>query len=293
MPEASCLQTQRSEEILMKLQRIASPTETRMLNTEDLQGHFLVRELFRAGQANLVYTDLDRAVVGGIWPKDELVRLDAADQLRSTHFFERREGGVLNVGQGLARASVDGVSFELPPESCLYIGLGSREVSFENLDPESACHLYFVSYPAHAEYPTRLAGRAEANEVRLGDSGKANERILYQFIHPNGIQSCQLVMGFTRILSGSVWNTMPPHTHERRSEVYLYFNLSPDEVVFHFMGEPDYTRHLVVRDRELILSPSWSIHAGCGTSNYDFVWAMGGENQRFDDMDMVSLRTIR
>jgi len=277
----------------MKIHRIAGLEETRNLDNSSLRERFLLSNLFRHGQANYTYAELDRAVVGGICPGDKTIQIDTAKALRAEYFFERREAGILNVGGGTAIAEVDGERFELQTEECLYIGRGSREVFLSSMDPEVGAMLYFVSFPAHAEYPTRKAALNDAREVHLGDSKTANERVIYQYIHQEGLQSCQLVMGFTKILSGSVWNTMPPHTHERRCELYFYFNLSDEDVVFHIMGEPENTKHLVVRNQEVVLSPPWSIHAGCGTNGYNFVWAMGGENQRFDDMDLAEVSQLK
>jgi 4-deoxy-L-threo-5-hexosulose-uronate ketol-isomerase len=277
----------------MKIHRTASLTEVSSLQTAALRDHFLLNDCFQEGEIRFFYTDLDRAVVGGICPRDQPLEINAAKALRAAFFFERREAGVLNIGPIAATAEVDGQTHTLEPCECLYIGRGSQKVQFTSSDPGTAASLYFVSFPAHKEYPTGKATLSDANEVKLGSAETANERTIYQFIHEDGLSSCQLVMGFTRIGKGSVWNTMPPHTHERRCELYLYFNLLGDDVVFHFMGEPSSTRHLVVRNREIVLSPPWSIHAGCGTGGYDFVWAMGGENQRFDDMDPAELASLR
>lgn len=276
----------------MDLHRTASLSETETLTTEQLRKRFMLRDLFRPGESTLVYTDLDRGVVGGICPGREPIRLNASKQLKAAYFFERREAGVLNIGDVPAMITVDGEAFNLMPEECLYIGQGSQSVSFAADDSDERATLYFVSFPAHARYPTRKASVDEAKKVQLGDSDGANERLIHQYIHPEGVQSCQLVMGFTRIMPGSVWNTMPAHTHERRCELYLYFDVDEEDAIFHFMGTPSATKHLVARNQDVVLSPSWSIHAGCGTSAYRFAWAMGGENQRFDDMDPAAITEL-
>lgn len=276
----------------MNVHRTASLTETQHLVPGELRERFVLENLFVAGEMNLVYTDLDRAIIGGICPGPTPLKLNASDALRADYFFERREAGVLNVGQSPAVVSVDGAEHALGANECLYIGRGSREVSF-SAPNASPADLFFCSLPAHTGYPTTKAGIGDAQIVHVGSGDSANERVIHQYIHERGIQSCQLVMGFTVIQPGSVWNTMPPHTHERRSEVYLYYDVPADHAIIHLMGRPDQSRHLVLRDKEVVLSPSWSMHAGCGTSNYKFVWAMGGENQCFDDMDPVPIGAIR
>jgi len=280
------------EKEYMKLQPLASRAETRCMDTKSLRDHFLALDLFREGACQLVFTEMDRAVIGGICPHVEPLELRAKAQLASDFFVERREGGALNVGKVPAIIQVDGQDFPLESDECLYIGRGSKDVTFQS-QANTAATLYFVSFPAHREYPTRKAVLENARQLRLGSKEARNERIIYQYIHEEGIPSCQLVMGFTKILPGSVWNTMPPHTHDRRCEIYLYYKIEEDNLVFHFMGEPDATRHLVVRDGEAALSPPWSIHAGCGTGSYQFVWAMGGENQSFADMDKIPLSELQ
>lgn len=276
----------------MKVHRTASLFEIQTLSTDALRQRFLLSNLFREGEANLVYTDLDRAIIGGICPTTDPVHLNAAEELRAAYFMERREAGVLNVGKGRAEVLVDGDRHLLEEDECLYMGRGIEAVSFRQVTTEPV-RLFFVSLPAHTRYPTVKVGLEDANKLELGSGTNANERTIYQYIHPAGIKSCQLVMGFTEIQPGSVWNTMPPHTHERRSEYYLYYDMPQDHAVVHLMGEPQQSRHLLVRDGEAVLSPSWSMHAGCGTSHYKFVWAMGGENQSFDDMDPVGIPQLR
>ena len=271
---------------------LASPAETSRMTTEELRSHFLVRELFVPGRVTLRFIDLDRVVIGGIVPTDGALRLDAPPAMAAEFFSERREAGILNVG-GAGRVIVDGSAFAAANRDCVYVGRGSREVTFESDDAAHPARFYLVSYPAHAGFPTAHIARDAADVTELGTAERANRRRLYKYIHPGGIRSAQLVMGMTELLEGNVWNTMPPHTHERRTEVYLYFDLPADSTVFHMMGRPEETRHLVVRDGEVILSPGWSVHAGCGTTSYTFCWAMGGENQVFADMQMVEMQALR
>ena len=270
---------------------LASPAETSRMNTGELRARFLVQDLFAPGAVTLRFIDLDRVVLGGIVPTAGALRLEAPGAMAAEFFTERRELGVLNVG-GAGRVVVDGAAFPMANRDCLYVGRGSRDVTFESDQREDPARFYLVSYPAHATFPTTHVSRDAADVTELGTSERANLRRLYKYIHPGGIRSAQLVMGMTELLEGNVWNTMPPHTHERRTEVYLYFGLPADSAVFHVMGTPDETRHLVVRDGEVILSPGWSVHAGCGTSNYAFCWAMGGENQVFADMQMVAMEAL-
>jgi len=225
-------------------------------------------------------------------PTTRSLELGNDDTLKADFFCQRRELGVLNLG-GPGSVTVDGSAHPLDRHECLYIGRGSREVSFTSANPTSPAVFYLVSYPAHAAHPTRKAGRSDANRVVLGTRDEANERTIFQYIHEAGIRSCQLVMGFTEFKPGGVWNTMPCHTHDRRSEIYCYFDLPPDHRVLHLMGEPRETRPLWVAERQVVLSPPWSVHCGCGTASYRFVWAMGGENQAFTDMDRVAISELR
>jgi 4-deoxy-L-threo-5-hexosulose-uronate ketol-isomerase len=262
------------------------------MNTGELRQNFLIDDLFTPGQVKLVYWHTDRAIIGSVVPVDVPLVLEAGRELAASYFAERREIGVINVG-GVGQIKVDGVTYDLVKKDVLYIGRGSREIEFSSLDSTNPALFYLVSYPAHQVYPTRQAKIDEAEPANLGSQTEANKRTLYKVIHPEGMPSCQLVMGFTMLAEGSIWNTMPAHTHERRSEVYMYFDLASDAVVFHLMGQPAETRHLVIRNGQVALSPSWSIHAGAGTRNYTFVWAMGGENQAFSDMDGVKMERLR
>ncbi len=262
------------------------------MTTEEIRGAFLLDRLFTPGTIDLVYCDVDRAIVGSALPGKSALALAAADQLRAAYFAERREIGILNVGEA-GSVAVDGKVYPLGHKDSLYVGRGSREILFSSADPSAPAAFYLLSYPAHMSYPTVPAHRADAASVRLGSVEACNRRIINKTIHPDGIKSCQLVMGFTELEPGSVWNTMPPHTHERRMEIYLYFDMAPDSRVFHFIGQPRETRHIVVADREAVFSPSWSIHSGVGTGPYTFCWGMGGENQAFDDMDGLSTGDLR
>ena len=231
-------------------------------------------------------------MIGAATPTDTPLALPADPDLRTDYFTERRELGVLNIGQP-GKIIVDGTAYFLNSLDCLYIGRGSRDVRFESTDHTDPAKFYLLSYPAHRTYPTSQAKKSEAEAVHLGSDAACNKRTIYKYIHPAGMASCQLVMGFTELAEGSAWNTMPPHTHLRRSEVYLYFNLAPDARVFHLMGETQETRHIVVANEEIVVSPSWSIHAGVGTSRYTFCWGMGGENQEFTDMDVIAVGDLR
>jgi 4-deoxy-L-threo-5-hexosulose-uronate ketol-isomerase len=274
----------------MKLHYFPSPAETNRLTTEELREHYLIQSLFRPGEVTAHYTDLDRMITGGAVPTSAPLPLPNAKETGTGFFLERREIGILNIGtKGVV--TVGGTRHELGNLDCLYIGLGEREVAFEN-GSEGQAAFFFVSTPAHAKHPTAIARKEDVKADPIGDVTKANRRRINKYIHLDGIKSCQLVMGCTEFEPGSIWNTMPPHTHSRRTELYLYFDLG-DQMVVHLMGEPQRTRHLIVRDREVVLSPSWSIHSGVGTGAYRFVWAMGGDNQVFSDMDAAPIATLR
>jgi 4-deoxy-L-threo-5-hexosulose-uronate ketol-isomerase len=268
------------------------PEEIRRMSTDELRAAFLIEDIFKADEIVLHALDLDRTVVGGAVPVQRSLTLEPPPALAATYFTERREIGVLNIGgPGIVRT--DGQCHELNKRDALYIGRGTRDVAFESNDSGSPARFYIISYPAHAEHPTTRLPYEAANPTDLGAQETANRRRLSKYFHPDGVRTAQLVMGVTELQTGSVWNTMPPHTHQRRTEVYLYFDIPEDAVVFHFLGEPKETRSIVVRDGQVALSPSWSIHAGCGTTNYSFCWAMGGENQAFADMQGVNLKQIR
>lgn len=275
----------------MQLHYSPSPAETSRLSTDELRAAFLISDLFRSGELLARYTDLDRMIVGAACPKAGAPLALPSHRLTGTDFFlERRDIGILNIG-GAGAVVVGGKRWDLATLVCLYIGRGEREVSFES-GASGEAQFYFVSTPAHAVHPTVVVRRADVRTDPIGDAAKANRRRINKLIHPGGVQSCQLVMGFTEFESGSIWNTMPPHTHSRRTEVYLYFDLGAERV-FHFLGEPQATRHIIVSDREVALSPAWSIHCGAGTGAYRFVWAMGGDNQAFADMDGVPVAALK
>ncbi len=274
----------------MHVHYFPTPEATNTLSTDELRARFLLSGLFQPGALTAHYTDLDRMIVGAAVPTGGSLALPNLKETGTAFFLERREIGILNLGaEGHVR--VGATTHALGPLDCLYIGQGEKDVLFVNGSAGEA-QFFFVSTPAHARHPTAVVRRADVRTDPVGDPARANRRRINKLIHPDGVKSCQLVMGFTEFEPGSVWNTMPPHTHSRRSEVYLYFDLG-DSVVFHVMGEPQATRHLVVRDREAVLSPSWSIHCGAGTGAYRFVWAMGGDNQAFADMDAVPLSALR
>jgi 4-deoxy-L-threo-5-hexosulose-uronate ketol-isomerase len=266
--------------------------ETARLNTAGLRSSFLLPDLCAAGELRLTYTDLDRAIVGFACPEKKPLTLPAGEQLKAEYFCQRREIGVLNVG-GSGTITVDGTVYKLNKLDTLYIGRGSKQIVFASDKATAGAVFYIVSYPAHTAYPTTLATPAQANQLKIGSKNDVNERTINQVIHEKGVKSCQLVMGFTQLAPGSIWNTMPSHTHERRSEVYCYFDIPAGHAVLHMMGEPTETRPLWVNNKQVVLSPSWSIHSGAGTNAYTFCWAMGGENQRFDDMDGVAIPALR
>jgi 4-deoxy-L-threo-5-hexosulose-uronate ketol-isomerase len=276
----------------MDVRYSADPVRCERMSSEEVRQSFLVDTLFGADRISMVYSDVDRAIVGSAVPATTSLSLESAPELRAETFCERRELGVLNIG-GPGTVTVDGVEHLLAARDGLYVGRGSKAITFASDSPETPARYYLLSFPAHTAHPTVRIRQSEAEPVRVGSSEKSNQRTIYKLIHPGGARSCQLVMGFTVLEPGSVWNTMPPHTHERRMEVYLYFDLAADARVFHFMGRPEATRHLVVADGQAVISPSWSIHCGVGTAAYSFCWGMGGENQAFDDMDHLTLDQLR
>jgi 4-deoxy-L-threo-5-hexosulose-uronate ketol-isomerase len=261
------------------------------MTTEELRDTFLVEKVFDSATVKMTFTDLDRMAVGGIAPGASPVPLNPDPETGSEFFLARRELGVINVG-GPGVIVADGTKHELANLDCLYIGMGTRSVTFQSADASKPAKFFLLSTPAHHRYETTKATQKQANPVALGSQATANQRKIYQYIHEKGIKSCQLVMGFTELAEGSVWNTMPPHTHSRRTEIYFYFDTNKN-VIIHLMGDPQHTRHLIVQEGQAVLSPAWSIHCGCGTGNYRFIWAMGGENQTFDDMDKVVTTELR
>ena len=262
------------------------------MTTQETRDSFLVESLFKPDTIEMVYIDVDRVIVGSAVPAKKPLSLSSADELRADYFCQRRELGILNIG-GSGSVTVDEQKYTIANLDCLYVGRGSKDIIFASDDAANPAKYYLLSYPAHAEYPTTHVKRSESTPVQLGTVEASNKRTIYKCIHPDGVKSCQLVMGFTVLEPGCVWNTMPPHTHERRMEVYMYFGISADARVFHYMGKPDETRHIAVADGQAVISPSWSIHSGVGTGAYTFCWGMGGENQAFDDMDHLTMDDIK
>ncbi len=265
----------------------------RSLSTEQLRKAFLMENLFVDGKIQTVYFDLDRAIVGGAVPTGEpLQLLSTKREMAADYFAQRREIGIFNVGD-VGKVKADSQEFSVGHKDAVYVGLGTREIFFSSVDRSKPAYFYFVSYPAHAAHPTSLIRFGEVYSAKLGSQREANSRTLNRYIHSGGVKSSQLVMGLTELDEGSIWNTMPSHTHQRRTEIYFYFNVDEKSVVFHMMGEPSETRHIVVHDKQAVISPSWSIHSGGGTKNYSFIWAMGGENQEFEDMDAVEMSSLK
>lgn len=286
----------------MELRTAASPKDSKYYDTKRLREEFLIDDLFKADEIKLVYSHIDRIITGSAVPVKGALKLTAGDELRAEYFCERRELGVINIG-GKGCITIDGKKYELNYKDGMYIGLGSKDISFESASDKEPAKFYLNSAPAHKAYPTKLIkleGTAsddtviikDENKVELGSMEEANHRVINKYILPGQVESCQLVMGMTALKPGSVWNTMPCHTHDRRMEVYLYFEMPEDAIVMHYMGEPTETRHIVMRNEQAVISPSWSIHSGCGSRAYTFIWGMVGENQAFDDMDGVAMTQI-
>ena len=276
----------------MDIRYAVHPEQLKTLDTQKMREQFLVENLFARDRLNMVYSHIDRIIAGGVSPVNGTVELKGTKELGVDFFLQRREMGIINIGNG-GGVSVDGKAYPLGKKECLYIGMGTKEVSFASADRDDPAEFYFNSTPAHAAYPVVKLSLNDAQRLALGDPLKANVRTIYQFIHPTVLKSCQLVMGLTILAPGSNWNTMPCHTHDRRMEVYLYFDMPEEAVVFHLMGEPQETRHIVVRNGQAVISPSWSIHSGVGTGSYTFIWGMAGENQTFTDMDDVPMSALK
>jgi 4-deoxy-L-threo-5-hexosulose-uronate ketol-isomerase len=268
------------------------PVSAATMNTDELREHFLVEELFTLGGVNWTYTHYDRMAVGGAMPGTKALDLDGIEPTGTANFLDRREMIVANVG-GPGTITVDGTDYALAPRDMLYIGMGSEHVSFASAGSSEPAKFYLLSAPAHASYPTKLIRQSDAKRLDLGSAETANERSIFQFVNPESVQTCQLVVGLTSFAPGSVWNTMPAHVHDRRMEAYLYFDLKPDAFVVHLMGEPEETRHLIVRNEQAVISPPWSIHSGAGTGAYTFIWAMAGDNVDYTDVDKVAMEDLR
>ena len=264
--------------------------------TEEVRGEFLIENLYKKDEVVAVYSHVDRMVTLGCMPVNEAVSIskgiDVWANFGTDYFLERREIGIFNIG-GAGKIKADGEVFEMGYKDCLYITKGTKEVTFESNSPENPAKFYMVSAPAHTSYKTTFISIEKAAKKPLGSMETSNKRVINQFIHPDVLKTCQLSMGMTVLEPGSVWNTMPAHTHERRMEIYMYFEVPENQVVFHMMGEGNETRHIVMQNEQAVISPSWSIHSGAGTSNYTFIWAMGGENQAFDDMDNIATTDLR
>jgi len=280
----------------MDIRYSANQRDFKRYTTEEIRGEFLIEDLYKKDEVVAVYSHVDRMVTLGCMPVDEVVSIskgiDVWANFGTDYFLERREIGIFNIG-GAGKIKADGEVFEMGYKDCLYITKGTKEVTFESNSPDAPAKFYMVSAPAHTSYQTTFIPIEKAAKKPLGSMETSNKRVINQFIHPDVLKTCQLSMGMTVLEPGSVWNTMPAHTHERRMEVYMYFEVPENQVVFHMMGEGTETRHIVMQNEQAVISPSWSIHSGAGTSNYTFIWAMGGENQAFDDMDNIPTTDLR
>jgi 4-deoxy-L-threo-5-hexosulose-uronate ketol-isomerase len=277
----------------MDIRYASHPNEVKQFDTERLQAEFQINSLFSPNEIKLVYSHVDRFIIGGVLPITGALQLQAdKKEMAADYFLERREIGIINVG-GRGTITVDGTVYNMDSKDCIYIGLGAKDITFASDNAAEPAKFYFNSTPAHQTYPTVKVAISEATPTHLGSINTSNERTIYKYIHTGGVKSCQLVMGMTLLKPGNMWNTMPSHTHNRRSEVYFYFDMPEDAVVFHMMGEPQQTRHVVMRNEQAVISPSWSIHSGVGTNNYTFIWGMAGENQIFDDMDAVAMKDLK
>ncbi|MCD8189921.1 MAG: 5-dehydro-4-deoxy-D-glucuronate isomerase [Clostridiales bacterium] len=280
----------------MDIRYSANQRDVKRYTTQELRDEFLIQNLYQPDQVVAVYSHVDRMVTVGCMPVNEVVPIDKGIDVwanfGTSFFLERREIGIFNIG-GSGAIQVDGKTYPMGHKDCLYITCGAKEVLFSSDDPAAPAKYYMVSAPAHCSYETRLIKLEDAAKRPLGAMETSNKRVINQFIHPDVLKTCQLSMGMTVLEPGSVWNTMPAHTHERRMEIYTYFDIPEGNVVFHMMGEGQETRHIVMHNEEAVISPSWSIHAGAGTSSYTFIWAMGGENQAFDDMDNIAIPDLR
>ena len=287
----------------MELRTACSPRDEKNYDTSRLREEFLIDDLFKPDEIKLVYSQIDRIITGSAVPVNKELRLTAGDELRAEYFLQRREMGVINIG-GAGLIVIDGKKYDVDYKQGMYIGMGAKEISFESKEASKPAKFYINSAPAHKTYPTVLIKREgtpsddvviikDENKKELGSLEQSNHRVINKYILPGQVESCQLEMGMTELKPGSVWNTMPCHTHDRRMEVYLYFDIPEDALIMHFMGEPTETRHIVMRNEQAVISPSWSIHSGCGTQAYTFIWGMVGENQDFDDMDDCDMAELR
>lgn len=276
----------------MELRTASSPRDVKTYDTARLREEFLIQDLFRPDEVKMVYSHIDRIITGAAMPVSKALTLAAGEELRAEYFLQRREMGIINIG-GAGKVTVDGTAYTLRHRDGIYVGRGCKDIVLESVDGDNPAKFYFNSTPAHKAYPTVYIRPEDCVNVELGSLEQSNHRNICKYILPGQVESCQLVMGMTTLRPGSVWNTMPCHTHDRRMEVYLYFALPEDAFVMHYMGEPTETRHIVVRNEEAVISPSWSIHSGSGTQAYTFIWGMAGENQDFDDMDGCAMKELK
>lgn len=276
----------------MEIRFQTSQQETKKMNTDELRKNFLIEGLMTEDEIKLVYSHYDRIIIGGAKPVNDVLQLEADSELKAEYFLERREIGIINIG-GSGVVAADGELYTLSKLDCMYVGKGVKSVTFKSDNPLDPAMFYLLSAPAHQAYPSKKLTKEEAMPTTIGDAFTANRRTIYKYIHSDGIQSAQLVMGLTVLDKGSVWNTMPCHTHTRRTEAYFYFDVPEGQAVCHLMGESQQTRHLVVQNSSAVISPPWSIHSGCGTANYGFIWGMAGENYTYTDMDAVAIIDLR
>ncbi|MCH4886182.1 5-dehydro-4-deoxy-D-glucuronate isomerase [Acidaminobacter sp. JC074] len=276
----------------MDIRYASHPSDAKHYDTKTMREQFLIKNLFTEDNIAMTYSHIDRIITAGAMPVNEILEMTASKELGVTYFLERREMGLINIG-GPGKVYLDEEVFDMASRDGLYIGMGTKKVAFESLDPTNPAKFYINSAPAHQSYKTVKIEIEKASPSKLGEAAKSNERTIYKYVHPDVCQSCQLLMGLTMLEPNNMWNTMPCHTHDRRMEVYFYFDMKEEDVVFHLMGEVDETRHLVMRNEEAVISPSWSIHSGVGTGSYTFIWGMVGENQTFDDMDHISMRDLK
>jgi 4-deoxy-L-threo-5-hexosulose-uronate ketol-isomerase len=277
----------------MEVRYSPDPNGFKSMTTDELRSSFLVENLFLKNKIPMTYSDVDRSITGSAVPAGKTLKLAASKkEMAANYFTERREVGIINIGDE-GSVIIDKKTYTMRHKDALYIGRGTKDIQFKSKNAKNPAMFYFVSYPAHADYPDAHVKFADSTPVKLGSLAGSNSRTIYKYIHPGTMPTCQLVMGLTELDEGSVWNTMPAHTHQRRSEVYMYFNLKPESIVVHLLGQADETRHIIMRDKQAVLSTSWSMHSGAGTQNYSFIWAMGGENQEFDDMDWIAMKDLK
>lgn len=277
----------------MEIRYASNPRDVKNYDGERLRNDFLIESLFVAGEINMVYSHYDRLITGGVIPTNKPLQLEDKETLKTEYFLERREVGIINIADNTGKVTVDGETYQLNKRDCLYVGKGKQDVTFESEDAANPARFYIVSALAHMNYPTQKLPIKEATPTHLGSDSESNKRTIYKYIHADGIKSCQLMMGMTLLAPNNMWNTMPPHIHDRRMEAYLYFDMDEESRVFHFMGKPDDTRHMIIKNEQVVLSPPWSIHSGVGTNNYTFIWAMAGENYTFTDMDGIKMEDLK